>query len=1028
MSDIYVEDALPTPELAPAPPSEPADNNIESPVDLSAFETAAKRTRRAVIDPNSPNPINVKQLPQVFDEATYAAVPMGEMYLDPEGQKRTKPWRVLSARDYDKVPEGANYVDPEGTARVKPKFEPVSFTTQTLYDMALTDKERKKILESEYGADAVKQDAKGLYVIDNEGTYRKPGRGMTAVTGGATAMVAPVAGAVLGTIGGGAAGAAGGPAGVFIGGTVGSGTGGTLGQFLNDMVLQLAGVYDRTPGEQAGNLGVAGLTSMMGAGVGRGIATVVPTVKEGLSKAGAAAPAVARKILGTSEEDLRLAKQIADQGTAIPPSAVMKEAPHLQNIVERFHPAMDTSNPTLRSVEQHYERGAQQILKDLGVPEFQTAAPAVREPVAATPVQRVGEALRERAILESKSADDALAAAIEARKTQVATNTAEFTAQREALLKAQVDAKEAAERLVQSGLDEMGKTADMAIKTAKANHNSGDLWQAFADQLVAVKRGLMDRASLMYKQADELAGNARPAIGVLPTTAREFLEQLPEDFQRKYPDIVKKLEDLGGVFNKETGEMIKPPQEPTFGQLRQLRTLLRGNADWHTLSGDLRNGTYKFFSQQVDNALHNVKAVPELEAAVRQLDLADEFYRKNMPVFEAKQINAVMRGLEAGLPADPSELYRVVVKEGQTELTNKIRQMVGENLWAGVKAADMRTILDNSADLIPGVTDGGKFVREVLDRHRSGLLDAVHGKDGADKIRRLAEEVRALTNDRIPIQVRQGDNVMETIQRARQAAQEAKKVAAKDPLAALAKEMKQVEREAKRQPMVAVPDPANPGQIKMVARKDDPLGFLYDPTVGAAEATKKILASEDLLFATATRFGKDSAEFNMLRQAYAQNLLQGVMNPAERLAKISPDLQVLMFPGVTARQMETLAKEMNFLMNTKLFQSGDFGGALSATAKVEHPIAGRLVSGVMKMFPGVNMAARSALAAYYKMVTDFAANRPETFAYLLRGLDGTPEQRAAVRAILTKHAQRYAAMGAGVGEGLYQRPRDDKRR
>lgn len=968
------------------------------------------------------------QIPRVTDDSSFARLPAGSKFIDPEGVTRWKP--IASDADYAKLPEGAEFVDPEGNKRKKPAFEPVSFTTQTLYDMALTDKEKRKIMEREFGPEAVKQDSlHGLYAVDAEGKFRKPGYGMTAVGGAATAMAAPVVGSVLGTIGGGAAGALGGPAGVFAGGTLGAGTGGILGQFLNDVVLQLSGVYDRTPSDNAGNLGVAGLTSMMGAGVGRGIATVAPTLKEGISKATTAAPAVLRNILGATEEDLKMAKQIADKGTTVPPSTVMKGAPHLQNLSERFHPALDTSNPSRRSIEQHYETNAGQVLRELGVPEFQVGkeAPPLRDPAAATPVQRVGEALRERAILESKSADDALAAAIEARKAGVVANAGEAMAQREQLLAAQVAAKDAAERLVQTGLDEMGKTADLAIRTAKAGHNSGDLWQGFADQLVAVKRGLMDRASKMYNEADALAGNARPDVTGLPVTARTFLDQLPEDFQKKYPDIVRKLEDIGGVIDKETGEFIKPPQEPTFGQLRQLRTLLRGNADWHTLSGDLKNGTYKFFSGQVDQALRNVERVPELADAVRQLDLADEFYRKNMPVFEAKQIGAIMRGLEAGLPADPSELYRAVVKEGHTDLTNKIRGMVGENLWSGVKAADMRTILDNSADLLPGVTDGNKFVREVLDRHRTGLLDAVHGKEGADKIRRLAEEVRALTNDRVPIQVRPGDTVMETIQRARMVAQEAKAVAAKDPMGALQREMKRVEQETRRQQTVRVPDPANPGQTVAIPRKDDPLGFLYEPSVGAAEATKKILASEDLILATATRFGKDSPEFNMLRQAYAQQLLQGTMDPAVRLGKVSDELQALMFPGVTRKQMDTLAKEMSFLTNAKLFDN-EVAGGMAAMAKVEHPVAGRLVSGVLKMAPGVNMAARTALGAYYKMVTDMAANNPPLFNYLLRGLSGTAEEKAATREILTKHAQRYAAMGAGAGAAMYQKPREENRR
>lgn len=1009
---------------------------------LSAQEVAAKRTRGSVINPNSNHPLAAQQYPRVTDDATFAAVPMGQKFIDPDEKIRIKPWRVASDRDFERIPEGAAFVDPQGKLRIKPKFEPVSYTTQTLYDMALTPKQKRSIMEAEYPG-KVKEDAKGFYAVDDEGIFHRPGYGKTALAGGATAMALPVAGAVVGTIGGGAAGAMGGPAGVFVGGMAGGAAGGYSGQWFNDFMLQSAGHGPESAEDQGlvhQRQVEAGLTGVLGGGLGRGAAMIVPSMKEGISRATVAGPTVLRKILGASEADLRMAKEIADKGTTVPPSTVFKEAPHLQNVSERFHPAMDTSNPSLRSIEQHYETGATKILDDLGTPEFQAPSaiektlgtkaetPSLREPGAGVPVKRVGEALRERAIADSAGADSAFREVIEQRKAAAATNAVESSAQREQLLAAQVQAKEAADKLVQQGLDEMGRTADAAIKVANAGHNSGDLWQAFAAQLVAVKTAITSRAKVMYDLADELAGGVKPNSAGLPMIAENFLEQLPGDFQNKYPDIVKKLRDLAGKQDPETGEWLKAPVVPTFGELRNLRSLLRGNADWHTLSPDLRNGTYKFFSKRVDDALRDIKSVPALEPAVKQLDLADEFYRKNMPVFEAKQIEGVMRGLEAGLPADPNELYRVVVREGHTDLTNRIRGIVGENIWSGVRAADMRTILDNSKDLVPGVTDGRKFVAEVLDRHRSGLLDSVHGKAEADKIRKLAEEVRALTNDRVPIQVRDGDTVMQTIQRARDAAVQAKAVANKDPMGALKKEMANVEREAKRQPQIQVPDPANPGQMKLVARKDDPLWFLYEPTVGASEAAKKILSSEDLLFAAAHRFGKDSKEFNMLRQAYAQQVLQGTINPAERLAIISPELQALMFPGVTGKQMKVLADEMNFLTSSKLFSSGDFGGALSATAKVEHPIAGRLVSGAMKLLPGPNMAARTALGAYYKMVTDWSANNPALFNYLLRGLGGTPEEKQAVRNILTKHAQRYAAMGAGVGEALYQKPADEKPR
>lgn len=1007
--------------LEPAPVSPDTAPEWQGPLP-SAFDVAAQRTKRAAISQGSPNPAaDAAPLPSVMDQASYDAVPAGKNYLDPEGNKRTKAFKVANEIDYGKVPEGSTYLDPEGNKRAKPKFEPVSYTSQTLYDMALTDKEKRKALELSYPG-KVKEDARGLYVIDEDGKYRKPGYGLNAVTGGATALAAPVGGSVLGAIGGGAAGTVGGPGGSFVGGAVGAGIGGGSGQAINDLVLQLAGVYDRTPTEQAVNIGLSAGAGMAGMGVGRGIGVIAPTIREGISSASTAAPALLRKALGASEEDLRMAKQIADKGTSVPPSAVLKESPRLINRVERFHPAIDTSNPTLRSIEHHYETEASLALRELGVPEFQplrgsdVKAPSLLEPGASVPTQRAGEALRERALRESSEADSALTQSLEARKQALTSGVGDQVAQREALIKAADDAKTAATRLVNSGYDEIARTADAAARVSNAGHNGGQLWNMVGAQLQAVKRGLMERANLMYRQADELVPpGVVPNSEGLPQLAQNFLEQLPGEFQAKNPDIVRRLSRFAGEMDNE-GNWIREPVVPTFGELRNLRSLLRGSADWHTLSGDLKNGTYKYFSNAVDNALRDVRAVPELAPAVRQLDNADAFYHENMPVFEAKQISAIMKGLEAGEPADPKMLYNTIVKEGHTDLTNRIRDMVGPNLWSGVRAADLRTILDNSRDLAPGVIDGRKFVSEILDRHRSGLLQSIHGEQQANRLLKQAQDVRALSNDRIPIAVQPGDTVAEVIARARQATAEAERAAKVDPIGALNKEMRKLEGEQKRQ--------LNNAR----SRRDDPLGFLYNPTVGASEAVNKILSSEDLILATGTRFGKDSPEFNMLRQVYAQKILQGTTDPASRLGKVSDEVQALMFPGVTRKQMDTLAKEMTFLTNTKLFSSGDFGGALSATAKVEHPIGGRMVSGVLKAMPGTMSAGVATLGAYYKFLTDMTANNPALFNYLLRGLEGTAAQKTAVREILSKHAQRYGAMGAGAGEALEQQPRESRRK
>ena len=251
----------------------------------------------------------------------------------------------------------------------------------------------------------------------------------------------------------------------------------------------------------------------------------------------------------------------------------------------------------------------------------------------------------------------------------------------------------------------------------------------------------------------------------------------------------------------------------------------------------------------------------------------------------------------------------------------------------------------------------------------------------------------------------------QVIARARQAEELAKAEAKRDPLTALGKEMKKVEVDHARE------------AAKMQAeRRKDPLGFLYNPTTGASEAVDKILASEDLILASAAKFGEKSPEFEMLRQVWAQRLLTGGMRPGQELAKVSPEVQQIMFPGVTLNQAQTLAREMDFLLDTRSGSRGTAQG-MAAMAKVEHPwgtgLGGKIIGTAAKAIPGSGAAARSALGAYYGTMRKLMTS-PALLRWLEKGLNGSPADREAVRQSVQAVLQKGGAVGAGAGEAAVQ--------
>jgi hypothetical protein len=964
--------------------------------------------------------------PRVTSPEEAARLAPGTTFIGPDEKERVVPYKVEHPEQIGSVPDGADFVGPDGKLRQKPKYEGVDFTAQTLYDMSVNDKERKRALERSYPGKVRDDPSGGFYIEDDDGVSRKPGRGVSKVTGAVASAAAPTILSVLGALGGGAGGAVGGGAagsvvpvagtaagaveGGFVGGTLGGGTGAMLGQTFNDMIMGLAGTYDRTRMEQLAETGLAFAGGMAGAGTGRGAALAVPSMKSGLSALTAAAPGLARTIAGikTPEQqaNLTFARELREKGVLVPPSAWAPELPHVHNLVEVFDPAFHTNQPLLESATAHYEKSAGEILQTLGIKDPGT----LTKPIADVPTKEAGEAIMRRTLGELAAADEKMQAALAAKQAAAATGAPAAQAQRETVLKAAEEARTAAQKVIDAGYKDIETDIKTGMKIADSGANSGDLWGAVGQKLVAVRRAVGERATVMYDAADQAAGGHLPNIEGLPHQAEEFLQQLPPDFQAKYPDIVRKLRDLAGTKDEKTGEFIKEPVNPTFGQLHNMRSQMRANINYSDLTPDIREGTYKFFAGKVDSILHDADAVPELVEASKLLKSADKFYAENIKLFNAQQVKAVMRGLESGEPADPANLYNVVVKSGQTDLTNAIKEKVGANLWAGVKAADMQSMLDSSKTLEPGVIDGKTFAREVLSRHRANTLEVVHGKEASEKLLEQARRIEML-DGRLDIPVRPGDTVTQVIARARQAEEIAKAEAKRDPLGALGKEMKKVDIEHKREAAKA-----------MAERRKDPLGFLYNPTTGASEAVDKILGSEDLILAAAAKFGEKSPEFEMLRQVWAQRLLTGGMRPGEELAKISPEVQQLMFPGVTLNQARTLAKEMDFLLDTRSGSRGTAQG-MAAMSKVEHPwgtgIAGKTIGTAAKVVPGSSAAARSALGAYYGAMRKLMTS-PALLRWLEKGLNGTPADREMVRQSISAVLQKGGAVGAGAGEAAVQ--------
>jgi hypothetical protein len=918
----------------------------------------------------------------------YADLAPGKKFKDPSGTLRVKPYEVGDDETYWTVPEGSQFLDPEGTLRTKPNYEGVGFTAQTLYDMGTNPRERRRALERSYPGKV--KESGGQFYVEDDGVLRRPksmGESWSSAASGIAAGAAPVAGAIGGEVGGAFFGN-------LPGAIAGAAGGGAAGQGFNDLVLGLAGIYDRSPAEEAGQLAVAGGVSAAGTAVGRIAAPWVGATAVGKE----AGPRLAAHFLGADPEGLKTALELRTQKGVdlVPPGMWAKEAPHLVNVAQVYDPAFRQWNPLQTSATKHYERGVGDIYKEIGI----EPKGSIVKPGATPSTREAGEALLARRLQAQQAADQLL-------KQKIAQLKSGSLPDGSQVMQAADASHREATRLIDLGFQNIERGVTDAMRVSKTGHNSGDLWAAVGDKLTKIRQGIAERAKVSYQNADAAAEGQLPDIGDLPETARDFLERLPEPFQSNYPTVVRKLRDLAGVPELDeagatTGEWKQEPINPTFGQLHELRSFLRSNVNWYDLTPDIRDGVFKFFANKIDGILKNPGNTPELQLASKLLAQTDRWYREQIQPLNDKRIQAVISGLESGLPADPKVLFDTLIKEGRTDLTRKVADMIGPSLWGGVKAADVEQMLEASRSLVPNQYDGNAFAREVLSRHRSGMLEAVHGREASEPLIRQAQYI-AMLDGKLDVAVRPGDRIADVIGKARDAAAAAKDAAARDPLAVLGRETKRIEAQHR---------------LELARfRRSDPLGFVLDPTVGATEAVDRILGKEDLILAAAGRFGEDSREFNLLRQIYVRRVLEGTFNPSERFSGISPEVQSLMFPGVTIDMMKTLVKEMDLLSQRGV---RDTAKSMAAQSHVERPWT-ELPLGHSRMTKiiGATAVGRSLLGKYFATVTELA-NSPALLRYIEKGLKGDERARAMSREALKRLSERGGHIGGAGAATAYQ--------
>lgn len=978
------------------------------------------------------------KVPEIAGDEDYAKLSPGSKYTGPDKKTRIKPYEVTGDDDFASVPEGAHYMGPDKKVRIKPTYEGVGFTAEMLHDMATTPEGKKEALEKIYPG-KVKEDSAGLY-IDDEGTLRRPGaqRGAAELAGYTASEAAPLGGMTLG----GVAGTELGPAGVAGGGVLGA----MAGRAFNNAVLALAGIHQDFS-ENASSVMWEGAATAAGEGIGKGVSKaiggaskMVQATKGVKDKAKNMAsglheilesigitPERAKYFLGTTPETIEQAKSITDKygGGIVPPSILAPEAPMLKKI-EEFDQVFQGRNIFGERARDVYEQGAKELLEhpEIGVRLEENLTTATKSVSS----KRAGELALANFQKRLANSDVALEEARKAALADVNRPVVEAgspeayrgaqLANRERLVQAQAAAAQDAKEFVQAGINDIKNDVEVAAMQSQQGGRAGTLWRMVGRKFKSWNIATRQRAKVFYDSSDA-AGGQTPIEGAgqrLGGDAADFLAQMPQQLRAKYPEV-SLLQKLAGSEGTEEAEAI-PPTNLTFKELRQLRSWLRSGIDYTDLTPNMREGSVKLFADKVNTVLRDSSLDPRLAEASRLLDVADTFYRENIPFLNDSIVTTVMKGLREGVPPNPEILADTLFDKGRTEAMNRAREIIGPTLWKYVQAANTQQVIKNNLNLL-GEVEAKGFASNIEAMYRDGILAAGYDKGFADRLIGAARNVQQLEGN-LTLKVGKDDTLQSLMDRAEMMAEQVKQMSDKDPLKALSEGVQRVDKDFNAQ-MKAM----------RASRRQEPMHFLYEKSMTALpiRAANKILADPDLIVAAANRFGMKSPEMEALRQVYVQRLFQ---RPLERIGHlrqeiggageregrrgIPEEVQAIMFPGVTRDTMLQLVKDAEFLFGgTK----GDIGGSLAAASRVMNPMAhiplgtGKAVN-LITGIPGVASVGRFVLGKFFRTVMD-GVSHPNFINWLAGELKKGGPDRDMARAMLQNRFDAGMRIGGAVG-------------
>lgn len=600
------------------------------------------------------------------------------------------------------------------------------FNDRMALSMMDNDKERRAYLEDRYGRGNVGQDPAGTFYIVKNGKKIAPSGGglmegfAADIAGNFPMLVSMGAGASAGAGLGAAAGGVGAIPGAIIGAMVGA----TAGKGVQEAEKVPYGYVKKTPTQEVGSLGKAGMMGGVAEIVSRpGAALAYRVLKGGIPE----------WISGATPETAEMTAQTLRMG-GVPPTR--SALPHLK--ATQFHQALGEKvvgnlieARNLRAIQGEMEN----VLRSSGMTdaEIPQAMSVLMNPSEAPSYAGLGAELKGKV----QEHIDSL-----------------------------VNSTQTYERAADEQLDK--NLASLRLKTRAPLSGSPGIAANVAHDLIIARQDFSKAAESLYKRVDELVGD-KP---VVPTYlakryAQRLLTNLPESGTKS---IIKEIAELR-------------PQE-TFSNMQRIRTRLRELGEPKDLAAsgvtkrDLRN-----LKTMVDESFDRAFMGKSPQAA-KVLQIADNFYANGIKKFNDTAISGLIDGIRTGIYPDAGKIASVIFRPGEAERASTVLKMLSPEVRHRVQAEYFHNLIDGAVDRNTNKISGDALYASLIKQR--GLLDVAFGKETGSEFLKYAQRLSS-RNGKVSADLLMGDNIGDTIRAAQKSQQSLDKFLDDNYLSELAK-------------------------------------------------------------------------------------------------------------------------------------------------------------------------------------------------------------------------------------------------